>query len=334
MSSADIDGMGIKALKELIASAGLSTEDCLDKADLRQRAREAVAKGPKVAASTASPAGGGERTLGGYPCIVKGPPELLEGGGGGEKADLLIIALHGLGASSSDLADVPTLLGQLEPSLSKSSGCRMVEVYPQAPQGAMGAAWWSLDFMAFMQAQMAPPGPQREALTAQFIRKKPDGMDECRAQMLALLAEARTIAGGADGPLPLRRVLLAGFSLGAITALDLALLAGEGEKGGGEEEEKEQQRVGGVIFMNGAPICVDEWAERMKHNKKLRVHLTGGRADTTLPCECVGWVDQLLTSQGIPHTLDLHPGGHEVGGPAVLRGIAGFAKEVLEAGRA
>ena len=38
----DVDGLGVKALKELVASAGLSSADCLDKAELRARAREAI----------------------------------------------------------------------------------------------------------------------------------------------------------------------------------------------------------------------------------------------------------------------------------------------------
>ena len=77
----DIDTLGIKALKELITSAGLSTEDCIDKSDLRARAREAqaAAKSKPAAPPAAPPSGGagGGRTLGGYSCIVKGPPELL-----------------------------------------------------------------------------------------------------------------------------------------------------------------------------------------------------------------------------------------------------------------
>ena len=53
----DIDSLGIKALKELIVAAGLSTEDCIDKADLRARAREALAAkaaNPKPTAASTS----------------------------------------------------------------------------------------------------------------------------------------------------------------------------------------------------------------------------------------------------------------------------------------
>ena len=36
---ADIDTLGLKDLKALIAQAGLKFDDCIDKADLRARAR-------------------------------------------------------------------------------------------------------------------------------------------------------------------------------------------------------------------------------------------------------------------------------------------------------
>lgn len=54
-------------------------------------------------------------------------------------------------------------------------------------------------------------------------------VDECRAQMKAVLAEARKLAGGSDGPLPFSRVVIGGFSLGSITSLDVALQLDAGE---------------------------------------------------------------------------------------------------------
>ena len=40
----DVDAMSIKEMKALIAKAGLSHADCFEKSDLKQRAREALAK--------------------------------------------------------------------------------------------------------------------------------------------------------------------------------------------------------------------------------------------------------------------------------------------------
>lgn len=314
----DVDAMGIKALKELITEAGLSTEDCLDKADLRARAREALARKASKPAASSAAAGSAtmrEEVIGTYPSIIKGPEDLLNGSG--EPADLVIIALHGLGASNRDLVDVPSMLGAYESSVAKA---RIIGIFPQAPMGAMGAAWWSFDAMQFMQVQMTPPGPQREQLVAALIRRKFDGLDACRANMRAVVERARVLGGGSSGsPLPLSRVVLAGFSLGSMTALDLALTFEEGES------------VAGVLVMNGAPICVDEWAARLPKHKGLKVHLTHGMSDQVMPFEACGWTKQLLDAYGATVEQSVHPGGHDIGGPDVLRKIARWLAALLPA---
>ena len=215
----DIDTLGLKALKELITSAGLSFEDCIDKADLRARAREALEKkkSQPAAASSTPPQRPTrqERTLGSYPCLVQGPPELLAGEAAAPPADLLMVVLHGLGASNSDLADVPSHLVSADARLGSK---RVVAVFPQAPPSPLGNAWWQFNVQDFIGTQMMPQGPAKEAMMARLIRQKPPGLDECRAKMATLLEEARALAGGAAGSLPPSKLVLAGFSLGASTA--------------------------------------------------------------------------------------------------------------------
>lgn len=176
-----------------------------------------------------------------------------------------------------------------------------------------------------MQATMCTDPVQKNELMAKLIRKQPDGVDVCRNNMKALISAARELAGGSTGPLPCKRVLLCGFSLGAITSLDVALQQGGDETGAShrvtivtillcvscdrarcERCPNQSPRslvprctaVGGVVFMNGAPICVDQWAERLKLHKGLRAHLSAGQADMTLPCEATAWVKQLLDANG------------------------------------
>ena len=160
-------------------------------------------------------------------------------------------------------------------------------------------------------------------------------------------------------------MLLVGFSLGAITALDLAL------------QQPPDALPAGVVFMNGAPIVVDEWAERVKERAALRVHsaprprrrthggarpchprlarapaaprlpsrphtcvrgrppplrvaVTTGAKDMTLPEAACGWARDLLKASGVSPDYTVHPGGHEVGGPDILRGIAAFVARSIE----
>jgi len=313
--------MGLKDLKAFIGKAGLSTVDCIDKDDLRARAKEAAARLASSAGSASSTpaaaASGGagttldNKSMGSYPCIIKGPADLLAADAAAAPADMLVVMLHGLGASNTDLADVLPVFAQSEPELGRA---RIVQVFPQAPMSPIGAAWWQIDVMSFMQAQMTG----NMELLGQLIRKKPDGLDACRANFATLLEEARLLAGGGTTPLPAAKVLLAGFSLGSITALDTALQCAPA------------QHVAGVLFMHGAPICVDEWAERLKHHPGLRVYMTAGQADMTLPHQTAGWVKQLLDANGAKAEMHVHPGGHELGGPDVIRRIAKFVRETLE----
>ena len=161
---ADVDKMNLKDLKQLIAMAGLTLDGCIEKPDLRQRAREALAA---LAAKPAAPppSGNAKHTLGGYSCIVKAPADVLSGA---VAADLAVVVLHGYGASNSDFADVPSLVN---PHLDSSK--RVLYVFPQAPMSAIGVAWWQIDIMGFLTVATAG-----EAAIAKMIREEPKGLKQ------------------------------------------------------------------------------------------------------------------------------------------------------------
>lgn len=320
---ADIDALSLKELKALIAEAGLSAADCIDKADLRERAAQAqaalaakpsakpsVEAGAKTSVEAGAKTSTVTKTFAGYECILKGPADLLAGSGA--PADLVVVALHGLGATNGDLAPVPEMLGSMETKIAEA---RTLCVFPQAPQSPIGSAWWEFNVMGFMQAMQG-----NTELMATLLREKPKGLDAARASLGALLAEARALGGGAGGaPLSSSKMVLMGFSLGAITSLDLALDAPVDEP------------VAGVVFMNGAPICVEEWATRIQaRSGTLRVHMTAGAQDMTLPEAVSGWARDLLKTNGVTPAYHVHQGGHDLGGPDTLRGIGRFVRECLE----
>jgi predicted esterase len=214
----DLTTLSLKALKDLIARAGLSSADCIDKADLRARAAEAQERLKASAPKTRSGGSGGSfervsRKFGPYDCIVLGHADVLRGSA---TADLCVIILHGLGATSSDFADLPSMLG-VDAAL---AGRRMLYVFPQAPAVPMlGYAWWQIDVMSFLTLQSAAP----DAI-AKLIREAPVGLDRCRASLAVLLQEVRGFAAAASGkPFHPKRLLLGGFSQGAMTSMDAAL---------------------------------------------------------------------------------------------------------------
>jgi len=95
----DINTLGVKALRELIARAGLSAHDCVEKADLKARALEAQAKLTAKAAVPEAADDKPTRTIASYECIVSAP----------SSPDFLVLVLHGYGATSNDFAQLPTM---------------------------------------------------------------------------------------------------------------------------------------------------------------------------------------------------------------------------------
>mmetsp|Transcript_691 Transcript_691/g.2195 ORF Transcript_691/g.2195 Transcript_691/m.2195 type:complete len:304 (-) Transcript_691:76-987(-) len=297
MEAPDVESMGVKALRELISSAGLSYADCIEKSDLRVRAREAQAR--LAAASEPAPgagaSGGGgprEAVLGGYQCVVTG--------GGQGPVDMVIVMLHGFGASNSDFVDMPSMASSHPGMAQRKIGW----VFPQAPVGAAGAScWWHLDLMQWMGALA-----QGADGIARLIREEPEGLVECRKRMLTLLRETSALFGD----LPMGKFVLSGFSQGAMTAMDLAL------------QLPKEETVAGVTVISGCPIVVDQWAQRLPDHKGIKVHVTHGQADPVLPFMASAWNKELLEKNGASVSYQTHSRGHELGDQATIESILNF----------
>ena len=59
---------------------------------------------------------------------------------------------------------------------------------------------------------------------------------------------------------------------------------------------------------------VEQWTARLAVHKGLRVLLTHGMQDSTLPFQCSGWTHELLKANGAKITYVPFSGGHELGG--------------------
>ncbi len=294
-----MDSLSIKALKELITSAGLTLDGCFEKPELRERAREAqTVLAHRANSSSGTKVDKQQRTLGGYSCLIQAPEDVLSGA---TAADLAVVILHGYGASNSDFADVPGFLASQLPR-----DKRVLYVFPQAPSTAIGAAWWQIDLMGFLTIQT-----QGEAAIAKMIREEPKGLKQARENLAELIKQVREMAGG-GATLPARRLLMGGFSQGAMTALDAAL------------QQPSEDSVAGVLCLSGAPIVVEQWTARLPLHKGLRVLLTHGMQDKTLPFACSGWTHELLKTHGAQVTYLPHQGAHDLGGPEVIKALAEF----------
>jgi phospholipase/carboxylesterase len=183
-----------------------------------------------------------------------------------------VVLLHGFGASAEDL--VP--LSQLVP------GARFV--FPAAPLAIDpswgGRAWWMIDVMAMQLAII-------EGRSGELLTKAPAGLVEARGRIEALLAEL-------DAP----RVVLGGFSQGAILALDVAL--------------RSARPLAGVVMMSGTIATEDEWRDLMAARRGLSVFQSHGTDDPVLPFAIAERLHGHLTAAGVVVDWAPFAGGHEV----------------------
>ena len=288
----NVDAMSSKELKAVITKAGLKFHDCVEKSDFVARAREAAKvleeDGAAEAPAEPPPAAGGK--IGAFECLVLGP----------EDPDMVVVILHGFGATNNDCRDIPRAMENLLPR-----GKKVRYYLPQARTGPQGATqWWTINVMEWAMAMQQRMAGQDKAI-GQLIRKEPPGLAECRVEMMHFLAEVC-----ADSGVPHSKLMLAGFSQGAMTALDLAL------------HLPAEKTVAGVTVISGGTIVVDQWAEAVKKHPGLKVLITHGQSDMVLPCVASSWLEVLLKKGGAKVQYELHPGGHDLGGPSIIQKIA------------
>ena len=168
--------------------------------------------------------------------------------GAGEPTDLVVVLLHGWGARGDGLVE-------LARGLRVPPGTRFLvpEAPLERPEG--GRAWWHLDPDRFRDV---PPGGR------DLSRERPEGLAAARAAVSAVIEEARERGG-----LPPERVVIGGFSQGAMLATDVALHV----EGG----------VGGLFILSGARLSMEEWGPRMREHAETPVFVSHGRYDPVLP---------------------------------------------------
>jgi phospholipase/carboxylesterase len=218
-------------------------------------------------------------------CLV-GPPD----------AAIIAVLLHGFGASAEDLAP---LAGEITRSAGADapSACY---VFPEAPleiSGVYGAAraWWLLD-LALLEDELRRGGPRDRR------DEVPDGLPAARTQVLRLLAqlEARFAAPGA-------RLVLGGFSQGAMLALDVALHL--------------ERPPAGLILMSGTLLNDAVWQPRLPSLRGVPVLQSHGRADGLLPYAAAEVLRDRLRAAGAEVEWHSFIGGHEV--PRIVVAAAG-----------
>lgn len=208
----------------------------------------------------------------------------------GARPPLLVVFCHGYGASGEDLVPfVPELLERER---------RLAPVrfaFPAAPlsMGLAGwgdsRAWWPLDWQKMSTLSQTPEGRER------LRNEVPEGLVSARRKLQGCIEVL--LAGSGLGP---ERVVLGGFSQGAMLATDLAL--------------HWEHRPAALVVLSALPITAETWKRLAPRRAGLPVIQSHGRQDPVLPYGEGEALRDLLTAAGLavefipfdgPHTV--HP---------------------------
>lgn len=204
-----------------------------------------------------------------------------EGGGDGP----VLVLFHGFGAPGTDLVplyrglDVPADVRFVFPAAP-------IELDPRAPADVAPRAWWLIDIPGLQQAIA-------QGRAVELAREKPPGLDEARELVHGMLAALEK-----ELHAPLERVVLGGFSQGAMLACDVAL--------------RTERSPAGLVLLSGAPVAVPEWTALAPARKGLKVLMSHGRSDPILPFAGGVYLRDLLLEAGLSVDFIEWNGGHGI----------------------
>lgn len=228
-------------------------------------------------------------TWGGLTCRVLGGPATPD-----TAPDLLVVLCHGYGAPGQDLVPLGAEIVEDDPVL----GALTRFVFPAAPilledeSPYAARAWWPLDERTFEAAARGKP--------LEAPRETPPELPIVRGQLTAMLDEAARAEN-----VPRSRVVLGGFSQGAMLALDTALHLPES--------------VGGLVLFSGTLLSEAEWSRLAPRHHGVPVLLSHGRQDPLLSFTLAESLRDLLSQAGLAVDWLPFDGPHTIPPPAVHR---------------
>jgi phospholipase/carboxylesterase len=209
----------------------------------------------------------------------------------------VVVLLHGFGAPGDDLVS-------LSHALDAPPSTRLV--FPEGPielgnQYSDGRAWWRIDLEQRLRRQERGERPD--------IADVPEGLPAARASVAALLA-------GVEAELhpPPGKVVLGGFSQGAMLALDVALAS--------------THALAGLALMSATHIAADQWARRFEQRRGLPVFMSHGMDDALLPFSVADGLRETLMAHGIPVEWVPLRGGHGIP-QSVVVALSAFLRRTL-----
>lgn len=202
-----------------------------------------------------------------------------------------VILFHGYGADAKDLAP----LAEVIPVANKNLNWLFPDGFLEVPIGPswMGRAWWPVDMMELQRAAMT--GVARD-----LSKDTPAGLNTAFEKAMELLKALKV---------PWDKIILGGFSQGAMLATELYLHAPETPKG--------------LIIMSGTLLHADKLRPLVPQRGGQNFFLSHGERDEVLSIQGARRLETLLTQGGMKGRLMSFGGGHEIP-MGVIQGVGNY----------
>lgn len=199
-----------------------------------------------------------------------------------------VIFFHGFGADMNDLQSLGEMI-----STHKTYNWLFPNGPLDVPHSVGGKAWWHIDMME-LQRIMMTGGERDQSLST------PAGLDKSVDMTMEMIRQLRV---------PWNKIILGGFSQGAMLATELYLKAPETPKG--------------LVIMSGTLLHQDKWKELIPARAGQKFFQSHGTHDPVLSHKQAARLETLLTQNGMKGHLMSFAGGHEIPMP-VLKKISEY----------
>lgn len=195
-----------------------------------------------------------------------------------QKIDRVVILMHGFGAPGDDLVPIAQML-PMKP------GTRYV--FPEAPiDMGDGRAWWIIDWTERARYE-------RSGDFEGYMALVPKGLAEASAMVSGMLDHIEQ-----QWHVPAERVILGGFSQGAMLTLDVAA--------------HRAKKPHALVCLSGSLIATTRWLAKAPSLKGVPIFQSHGKSDPVLPFLIAERLRDELTKAGAKVEWHTFSGGHAI----------------------
>jgi phospholipase/carboxylesterase len=209
-----------------------------------------------------------------------------------KKPELAVILCHGYGAPGTDLVPIGGEILGAHPDLEG----RVRFLFPEAPISMGGGgfmdsrAWWEIDW-EILEAHAR--GGNKD-----YSQQIPEGLGDARRKLASLVDQLQIQTG-----LPMSRIILGGFSQGAMLTTDLCL--------------RQEEAPAALAVFSGTLLSRDEWTQRASGRAGLKVIQSHGTQDPVLPFASAERLHELFVDAGLEVEFIPFAGPHTIPAQAV-----------------